>query len=196
MADSISLKKLVTRLLLVVVAMFVFGFALVPIYDVMCKAFGINGKTGGQYEGEQTVDTSRQVRVQFLSTNSADMSWDFYPKSDELTANPGAVNEMIFIAHNPTDQPMSAQAVPSIAPSAAAAYFHKTECFCFTQQVLQPGQRIEMPVRFIAQGCEAPDAFLHAVRYHRTSSARSCCCKHWWLGVKACPIRRTINGNS
>ena len=105
MADSISMKKLVTRLLLVVVAMFVFGFALVPIYDVMCKAFGINGKTAGQYEGEQTVDTSRQVRVQFLSTNSADMSWDFYPKHDELTANPGAVNEMIFIAHNPTDQP-------------------------------------------------------------------------------------------
>ena len=69
MADSISMKKLVTRLLLVVVAMFVFGFALVPIYDVMCKAFGINGKTAGQYEGEQTVDTSRQVRVQFLSTN-------------------------------------------------------------------------------------------------------------------------------
>ena len=89
MADSISMKKLVTRLLLVVVAMFVFGFALVPIYDVMCKAFGINGKTAGQYEGEQTVDTSRQVRVQFLSTNSADMSWDFYPKSDELTAQPG-----------------------------------------------------------------------------------------------------------
>jgi cytochrome c oxidase assembly protein subunit 11 len=87
--------------------------------------------------------------VQFLSTNTADMPWDFYPKHDELTANPGAVNEMIFIAHNPTDKPMSAQAVPSIAPSNAAAYFHKTECFCFTQQVLQPGQRIEMPVRFI-----------------------------------------------
>ena len=149
MADSISMKKLVTRLLLVVVAMFVFGFALVPIYDVMCKAFGINGKTAGQYEGEQTVDTSRQVRVQFLSMNNADMPWEFYPKGDDLVAHPGAVNEMIFIAHNPTDRPMSAQAVPSIAPSTAAAYFHKTECFCFTQQVLQPGERIEMPVRFI-----------------------------------------------
>ena len=89
MADSISMKKLVTRLLLVVVAMFVFGFALVPIYDVMCKAFGINGKTAGQYEGEQTVDTSRQVRVQFLSTNSADMSWDFYPKQRRIDGQPG-----------------------------------------------------------------------------------------------------------
>ncbi len=130
--------------------MFVFGFALVPIYDVMCKAFGINGKTSGQYEGEQTVDASRQVRVQFLSTNAADMTWDFYPKGDELVAHPGGgERDDFFIAHNPTDRPMSAQAVPSIAPSNAAAYFHKTECFCFTQQVLQPGQRIEMPVRFI-----------------------------------------------
>ncbi|MBC3366452.1 cytochrome c oxidase assembly protein [Pseudomonas sp. SWRI154] len=149
MADSISLKKLVTRLLLVVVAMFIFGFALVPIYDVMCKAFGINGKTGGQYEGEQTIDESRQVRVQFLSTNAVDMVWNFYPKGDQLVVQPGAVNEMVFVAHNPTNRPMSAQAVPSIAPSNAAAYFHKTECFCFTQQVLQPGERIEMPMRFI-----------------------------------------------
>jgi cytochrome c oxidase assembly protein subunit 11 len=120
----------------------------VPIYDVMCKAFGINGKTGGQYEGEQTVDESRQVRVQFLSTNSVDMVWDFYPKGDELVVKPGAVNEMVFVAHNPTNRPMSAQAVPSISPSNAAAYFHKTECFCFTQQTLAGGQMIEMPLLF------------------------------------------------
>src|SRR5471032_1722885 len=88
MADSISLKKLVTRLLMVVVAMFVFGFALVPIYDVMCKAFGINGKTAGQYEGEQVVDNSRQVRVQFLSTNAIDMVWEFHSKADEVVVNP------------------------------------------------------------------------------------------------------------
>lgn len=149
MADSISLKKLVTRLLLVVASMFVFGFALVPIYDVMCKAFGINGKTAGQYEGEQVVDTSRQIRVQFLSTNAVDMVWEFYPKADDMVINPGAVNEMIFVARNPTDHPMSAQAIPSISPGDSAVYFHKTECFCFTQQVLQPGERIEMPVRFI-----------------------------------------------
>jgi len=146
---EVSLKKLIGRLLLVVAAMFVFGFALVPIYDVMCKAFGINGKTAGQYEGEQVVDTSRQVRVQFLSTNAVDMVWDFYPKADDMVIHPGAVNEMIFIARNPSDRPMSAQAIPSISPGTAAVYFHKTECFCFTQQVLQPGQQIEMPVRFI-----------------------------------------------
>jgi cytochrome c oxidase assembly protein subunit 11 len=143
-------RRLIQRLLLVVVAMFGFGFALVPIYDVMCKALGINGKTSGAaYEGVQTVDETREVRVQFLATNSADMVWEFRPKSDEILVHPGATNQMLFVASNPTKHVMRAQAVPSIAPSVAAAYFHKTECFCFTQQVLQPGQRIEMPVRFI-----------------------------------------------
>ncbi|CRM14701.1 cytochrome C oxidase assembly protein [Pseudomonas sp. FH4] len=149
MADSVPLNRLVTRLLILVLAMFAFGFALVPIYDVMCKAFGINGKTAGQYEGSQVVDPSRQVRVQFLSTNAIDMVWEFHSKADEIVVNPGAVNEMVFVAFNPSNKPMTAQAIPSISPAEAAMYFHKTECFCFTQQVLQPGERIEMPVRFI-----------------------------------------------
>ncbi|CAM3303029.1 cytochrome c oxidase assembly protein [Pseudomonas floridensis] len=149
MNQSLPLRRLITRLLLLVVLMFAFGFALVPLYDVMCKAFGINGKTGDQYQGTQIIDDTRQVKVQFLSSNSADMVWAFYPRSEQIDVHPGAVNEMIFIAQNPTDRTMTAQAVPSISPGQAAAYFHKTECFCFTQQVLQPGERIEMPVRFI-----------------------------------------------
>jgi cytochrome c oxidase assembly protein subunit 11 len=150
MSEALSIRRLVLRLLLVVVAMFGFGFALVPIYEVMCQALGINGKTSGSaYEGDQITNTARKVRVQFLATNSAEMVWEFLPKDDELVVHPGAVNEMLFVANNPTDHVMTAQAVPSIAPSTAAAYFHKTECFCFTQQVLQPGERIEMPVRFI-----------------------------------------------
>lgn len=145
MTESRALRRLVTRLLLVVFVMFACGFALVPLYDVMCKAFGINGKTGGA----QQVDESRQVRVQFLSSNALGMVWGFYPEADQIEVHPGALNEMLFVAQNPTDKPMTAQAVPSISPGSAAVYFHKTECFCFTQQVLQPGQRIEMPVRFI-----------------------------------------------
>ena len=69
--------------------------------------------------------------------------------ADQLSVHPGASQEIRFVAYNPTDKPMTAQAIPSVSPSRAAAYFHKTECFCFTQQVLQPGERIEMPVRFI-----------------------------------------------
>ncbi len=149
MKAELPLGRLVGRLLLVVVAMFAFGFALVPIYDVMCQAFGINGKTAGAYSGTQTVDEAREVRVQFLATNASGMLWEFKPMADQLSVNPGSSREMRFIAYNPTDKPMTAQAVPSVSPSKAAAYFHKTECFCFTQQVLQPGERIEMPVRFI-----------------------------------------------
>ncbi|WP_137886093.1 cytochrome c oxidase assembly protein [Pseudomonas sp. 2FE] len=149
MSEALSTGRLVTRLLMLVVVMFAFGFALVPIYDQMCKAFGINGKTAGAYAGTQTVDEQRQVRVQFLATNAADMVWAFRPAADALVVHPGAVNEMKFIAQNPTDKPMTAQAIPSVVPSEAAAYFHKTACFCFTQQVLQPGERIEMLVRFI-----------------------------------------------
>lgn len=142
-------RRLVGRLLVVVVAMFGFGFALVPLYDVLCQAFGINGKTAGQYLGEQQTDDSRTVRVQFLATNAQGMVWRFEPQQTEIRVHPGASHEVRFVASNPTDRPMTAQAVPSVAPSRAAAWFHKTECFCFTQQVLQPGERIEMPVRFI-----------------------------------------------
>ncbi|MFP6847853.1 MAG: cytochrome c oxidase assembly protein [Pseudomonas sp.] len=149
MSETLGTRRLVIRLCLVVVGMFGFGFALVPIYDVMCQAFGINGKTAGAYEGSQAVDEQRQVRVQFLATNAADMVWEFRPVADEVTVHPGNSTQMLFIAQNPTDKPMTAQAIPSVAPSKAAAFFHKTECFCFTQQVLQPGERIEMPVRFI-----------------------------------------------
>ena len=149
MSAELPLRRLVLRLTLVVVGMFGFGFLLVPIYDVMCQAFGINGKTAGAYEGTQTVDEARMIRVQFLATNAAGMEWEFGPQADQLSVNPGSSQEMRFVAYNPTDKPMTAQAVPSVSPSKAAAFFHKTECFCFTQQVLQPGERIQMPVRFI-----------------------------------------------
>ncbi|MHA6491725.1 cytochrome c oxidase assembly protein [Pseudomonas borbori] len=150
MTEERLTRRLVVRLLALAVAMFCFGvFVLPPFYDAMCQAFGINGKTASAYEGSQTVNEKREVRVQFLATNAADMVWEFRAQADELEVHPGASNEMVFVAYNPTDQPMTAQAVPSVSPSRAAAYFHKTECFCFTQQVLQPGERIKMPVRFI-----------------------------------------------
>ncbi|WP_191627749.1 cytochrome c oxidase assembly protein, partial [Pseudomonas fluorescens] len=92
MNDRAPLRRLVLRLGLLSVAMFAFGFALVPIYDVMCRAFGINGKTGGQYEGSQVSDPSRTVRVQFMSTTARDMVWEFHSTADQLEVNPGAVN--------------------------------------------------------------------------------------------------------
>lgn len=149
--DGPSTRSLVKRLMLLVVAMFGFGFVLVPIYDVMCQAFGINGKTTGvAWQGtQQSVDMAREIRVQFISSNAEGMRWEFGPRDREVFLHPGEPRTVNFTAHNPTDRVMVAQAIPSVAPSRAAAFFHKTECFCFTQQVLQPGESIEMPVRFI-----------------------------------------------
>lgn len=149
--EGLSTASLIKRLLLLVVGMFAFGFLLVPIYDVMCQAFGINGKTADSaWQGqEQAVDMQREVRVQFVSNNAEGMRWSFGPEDNEIVLHPGETRSMNFLAHNPTDRVMVAQAIPSVAPSRAAAFFHKTECFCFTQQVLQPGESVEMPVRFI-----------------------------------------------
>ncbi|MGN2433073.1 cytochrome c oxidase assembly protein [Pseudomonas syringae] len=142
-------RRPVIRLLLLLAFMFACGFALAPIKDLLSWAVNGHGTTGDTYEQAQQVDTSREIEVQFTSSNAAGMVWAFYPRASQMNVHPGAINEMIFIAQNPTDKPMRAQAVPGISPGKAASWFHKTECFCFTQQTLQPGERIEMPVRFI-----------------------------------------------
>ncbi|MCJ2372658.1 cytochrome c oxidase assembly protein [Pseudomonas sp. RGM 3321] len=138
MTQPLLSKRLALRSICLLVTMFVCGFALPSLYGLL---------TGHGRNGEQ--DVSRQIEVQFTATNSAGMVWAFYPRTSQMQINPGALNEMIFVAQNPTDKPMKAQAVPGISPGKAAEWFHKTECFCFTQQTLQPGERVEMPVRFI-----------------------------------------------
>ena len=147
-----SIAYTVAKLSVIVVAMFAFVFVvMVPLYNVMCQALGINGKyTGGRYESvEAAVDTSREVRVQFVATNNADMPWVFHPDKTVVHVNPGAVNNTAFYAKNPTAKAMVAQAIPSFSPARAADYFHKTECFCFHQQPLGAGQEAELPLQFI-----------------------------------------------
>jgi len=142
------------KLLAVVFGMFCFGFALVPLYDVICDVTGLNGKTGGRYEVTDApeVDESRWVTVQFTASNNANMPWVFAPSDRVLKVRPGEINETFFVAKNPTDQRMVAQAVPSVAPFFVAEYLHKTECFCFNQQVLEAGESVEMPLRFFVDG--------------------------------------------
>jgi len=142
----------VAKLATVVVAMFAFVFVvMVPLYNVLCDALGINGKTSGQrYEAVQIqVDESREITVQFIATNNEGMSWEFRPAKTMMRVHPGAVNETVFLARNPMPEDMVAQAIPSVAPSRAAEYFHKTECFCFNQQPLGGEQSAEMPLQFI-----------------------------------------------
>jgi len=134
------------------VVMFAFVFVvMVPLYNVLCDALGINGKTDGQaYTAVQAgVDESRTVTVQFLASNNAGMPWEFAPTTTMMKVHPGAVNDTVFFAHNTQPQAMIAQAIPSISPARAAQYFHKTECFCFRQQPLEGKTSAELPLQFI-----------------------------------------------
>jgi cytochrome c oxidase assembly protein subunit 11 len=145
-------RRVVRRLLLAAVAMFGFGFALVPLYDVFCDITGINGKTG-RIEAEaalgQQVDRERTVTVEFLSSVRSDLAWDFKPAVKRVRVHPGEVTEVHYVARNRTGETVAGQAVPSLAPGLAAKYFNKTECFCFTRQTLGPNEEKLMPLRFV-----------------------------------------------
>jgi cytochrome c oxidase assembly protein subunit 11 len=146
-----SNARVVRKLLLVVVGMFGFGFALVPLYDVFCDLTGLNGKTATEAvtSDQFEVDTSRMVKVEFLANLNAGMPWEFKPVTHEMEVNPGKPMQVTYIARNLTGQDIIGQAVPSVSPGQAARYFQKTECFCFTEQVLKAGEEKLMPVTFI-----------------------------------------------
>jgi len=146
-----SPARTIRRLLTVVVLMFGFGFAMVPLYDIVCEVTGLNGKTSGQYvaDGTETVREDRLVTIQFLANNNADMPWEFRPRLRSMKVHPGKLNMAEFYVRNVTGETMVAQAVPSVAPFRAAEYLHKTECFCFEQQQLETGEDLDMPLRFI-----------------------------------------------
>ena len=142
----------VAKLGAVAVAMFAFVFVvMVPLYNVLCDALGINGKTSSEAYTSVVaqVDESRSVKVQFVATNNDGMPWAFSPDVTEMVVHPGAANDTVFFAANPTANAMIAQAIPSVSPSRAAEYFHKTECFCFEQQPLDGNSEAEMPLQFI-----------------------------------------------
>jgi cytochrome c oxidase assembly protein subunit 11 len=144
--------KLALKLVGLVIGMFGFGFALVPLYDVLCDITGLGGRTGDQYTYDPASmqrDSSRLVKVNFITNTNAGMVWDFWPESGGVRVNPGDVKVVNFYVTNPTDRRMVGQAVPSVVPMKAAQYFHKTECFCFESQVLEPGETMAMPMRFI-----------------------------------------------
>jgi cytochrome c oxidase assembly protein subunit 11 len=149
---SLANRRVVKRLAVVVLAMFGFGFALVPLYDVFCKVTGLNGKTG-RIELEkalsQKVDTGRMVTVEFLSTVNSDLPWEFHPTVKKIRVHPGAISQVSYYARNLTGDSITGQAIPSLAPGLAARYFNKTECFCFTRQTLGPREARDMPLRFV-----------------------------------------------
>jgi len=138
---------------IVVGAAFLFGFAMVPIYRIACEhVFGIKLAEGAASEAKAAslaVDESRIVRVQFISSVNSKLPWKFAAEVPSVEVHPGVLTEAWFDATNDAAEPIVGNAVPSVAPNVASLYFNKTECFCFTEQLLKPGESRRMPVRFI-----------------------------------------------
>jgi cytochrome c oxidase assembly protein subunit 11 len=136
---------------LVVVGMFGFGFALVPLYDVFCELTGLNGKvkTEAQAEAGFKLDETRWVTVEFVTTVNGAMPLSFRAETTKLKVHPGQYYTVRFYGSNRSPQPLVGRAIPSIAPGWATQFLVKTECFCFSEQKFEPNKEKEMPVRFV-----------------------------------------------
>jgi len=166
-------RSLVFKLSIFVAGSFAFGFALVPLYDVLCSITGLGnqkslsrayalGTSGAltavsaQPSGTQAVSApaardavqQRVVTIDFLANLPSVGNWEFRPITKSIRVHPGQLYEADFFARNLTGHDTTAQAVPDIVPSKLAAWFHKTECFCFSPQSFKRGEQRVLPVRF------------------------------------------------
>jgi len=132
------------------IGMFGFGYLMVPLYNVLCKATGINGKTGGAvgYEVNEPIDKSRMVTVEFIGSRNMNMPWEFKPNDKRVKIHPGEYASISFHVKNNSGKEMIIQAIPSVAPGDAARYVKKTECFCFTRQTVDKDYEGDWPVLF------------------------------------------------
>ena len=148
--------NMVTKLGIVVLGMFCFGYALVPIYKAICEMTGINilalgdrnipGATPKMPSNTQ-VDRTRTITVEFDA--NARGPWNFKPAQASLKVHPGELATVMYEFQNTQNRTMSAQAIPSYAPAQAGAHFNKLECFCFSQYTLAPGEKKQWPVAFV-----------------------------------------------
>ena len=148
--------RMMGKLALITVAMFAFGYALVPLYNAICEMTGINvlalGERNipGSIEAQPVntqVDASRTITVEFDANSRG--PWEFKPAQRSLQVHPGEMATVMYEFQNVQDRRMSAQAIPSYAPQQAAAHFNKLQCFCFNQYTLEPGEKKSWPVVFV-----------------------------------------------
>ena len=144
-------RKLTRSLWLFAAASFGFGFALVPLYDVLCDVtgYGDRSKLVRAANASEAPDETRSVTVELVSNVQSVGEWEFRPASGDMKVHPGRFYEAKFYARNLRAMPVTAQAIPSIAPLKATQFFQKTECFCFTPQHFDASQERELTVRFI-----------------------------------------------
>jgi cytochrome c oxidase assembly protein subunit 11 len=144
--------KLVTRLVLLAIGMFGFGFAMWPLYNVFCDLTGLGGRGVKVIENATVPEKSdRQVKIRFDATVNSGLPWVFQAKEKSMVVSLGEMSEALYLAMNPNDQAMAGQAIYNVTPPEASLYFVKTECFCFTEQVLQGNESREMPVYYFIQ---------------------------------------------
>ena len=148
-----SAHSLTRSLLLMVAGSFAFGFALVPLYDVICEAAGIRVNDAPSTITASDAGSGREVALEFVSIVPPASGFDLVPGQGAMTVQPGRLYEASFRIRNNSTVPVVAQAVPSVAPATAAKHLQKTECFCFTPQEFAASQEREFTVRFIV----APD---------------------------------------
>ena len=148
---SLQNRSLILKLLAFAAGSFAFGFALVPLYGVLCELTGAGNSKDLERAAvvSERPDDARTVTIDFLADVPALGNWDFRPVERSIQVHPGRLYQTTFFAHNLTGHDTVAQAVPNIAPSKATAYFRKTECFCFTPQKFLKNEQRTMPVRFI-----------------------------------------------
>ena len=144
-------RTLTWKLLAFAAGAFAFGFALVPLYHVLCSVtgYGDQARLLKRVVASEHPDLNRTVTVEFLTSVASAGEWEFRPVVRTVQVHPGQLFTAEFFAHNLTGRDSVAQAVPNIAPSEVAAYFHKTECFCFSPQKFAVDEGRRMPVRFI-----------------------------------------------
>lgn len=160
-------NTLVLKLIGVVLGMFAFGFALVPLYDVFCDLTGLNGKTNEEavvYSAPE-IDTSRTVTVEFLTKTMTGMPWAFEARTQSIDVHPGELHTVEFYVRNPARTVIVGQAIPSVSPSTAAIYINKTECFCFNNQPLASGAEELMPMQFYIDPQLPQDIEVFTVQY-------------------------------
>jgi cytochrome c oxidase assembly protein subunit 11 len=145
-------RKLVRKLLLLAVGMFGFGFAMWPLYGVFCDLTGLGGRGVKVVENAGSLQKSdRSVKIRFDATVNSGLPWLFQAKEKTAIVTLGEMSEALYLAMNPNDTAIAGQATYNVTPPEASLYFVKTECFCFTQQVLQANESREMPVYYFIQ---------------------------------------------
>ncbi|WP_194098091.1 cytochrome c oxidase assembly protein [Marivivens aquimaris] len=140
-------QRTVVMLLGVVVLMGGLSWASVPFYSWFCAVTGFGGVTNTAEVGSDVV-LDREVTIRFDASTDPALPWDFKPAQREMTVKIGQNALAYYEAHNPTDRPIGGQATYNVVPYEAGNFFDKIECFCFTEQVLQPGETVMMPVSF------------------------------------------------